>query len=245
MNWAITEKGYSQRRACRLVRIDPRVHQYRSTRDDGTALRRRLHELPSERRRFGYRRLHILLSREGRDVNWKKLYRIYREERPTVRKRGGRKRPSGTPAPIAIPQEANQRWSLDFVSDALVDGHRFRIPCVIDDFSHECLATITDTSISGERVARELDVIAERRGYPCMVVSDNGMELTSNAILTWQEDRGVKWHYIAPAKPPLSAIVNNRLPCSDAERLRGELQRTPLPQLPSRPRSHRGMRHRL
>ena len=127
----------------------------------------------AERRRFGYRRLHILLKREGWEVNWKKLYRIYREEGLTVRKRGGRKRAIGTRAPMAIPQGPNQRWSLDFVSDTLSDGRRFRILCVIDDFSRECLATVVDTSLSGVRVARELDRIAEMRGYPCMVVSDN------------------------------------------------------------------------
>ena len=102
-------------------------------------------ELASERRRFGYRRLHILLKREGWEVNWKKLYRLYREEGLTVRKRGGRKRAIGTRAPMTIPQGPNQRWSLDFVSDALADGRRFRILCVIDDFSRECLATVVDT----------------------------------------------------------------------------------------------------
>jgi putative transposase len=142
-------------------------------------------------------------------INWKKLYRLYKEERLTVRKRGGRKRSLGTRAPMAIPQGANQRWSLDFVSDTLTDGRRFRILCVIDDFSRECLATIVDNSISGERVARELDVIAERRGYPCMMVSDNGTELTSNAILAWQEDRRVGWHYIAPGKPQQNAFVES------------------------------------
>jgi putative transposase len=140
-------------------------------------------------------------------VNWKKLYRLYREERLTVRKRGGRKRALGTRAPMAIPQDANQRWSLDFVSDTLTDGRRFRILCVIDDFSRECLAAIVDNSISGERVARELDIIAEHRGYPCMIVSDNGTELTSNAILAWQEDRHVEWHYIAPGKPMQTDVV--------------------------------------
>jgi putative transposase len=87
---------------------------------------------------------------------------------------------------MAIPQDTNQRWSFDFVSDALVDGRRFRILCVIDDFSPECLATVVDNSLSGELITRELDVIAERRGYHCMVVSDNGTELTSNAVLAWQ-----------------------------------------------------------
>ena len=100
-----------------------------------------------------------------------------------MRKRGGRKRALGTRRPMAIPQGRNQRWSLDFVSDVLNDGRRFRILNVIDDFTRECLTTVVDNSLSGIRVARELDRIAERRGYPLMVVSDNGTELTSNAIL--------------------------------------------------------------
>jgi putative transposase len=209
VSWAIEDKGYSQRRACGLVGIDPRVFRYRSSRQDDADLRMRLRELAAERRRFGYRRLHLLLKREGFQVNWKKLYRLYREERLTVRKRGGRKRALGTRAPMTIPQDANQRWSLDFVSDTLTDGRRFRILCVIDDFSRECLATIADNSLSGERVARELDVIAERRGYPCMIVSDNGTELTSNAILAWQEERQVEWHYIAPGKPMQNGLVES------------------------------------
>lgn len=209
MSWAIETKGYSQRRACGLVGIDPRVYRYRSTREDDAELRSRLKALAAERRRFGYRRLHILLRREGVDVNWKKLYRVYREERLTVRKRGGRKRALGTRAPMAVPQESNQRWSLDFVSDTLVDGRRFRILCVIDDYSRECLAVIVDNSLSGERVARELDAIAEHRGYPCMVVSDNGTELTSNAMLKWQQERGVEWHYIAPGKPMQNGFVES------------------------------------
>lgn len=95
------------------------------------------------------------------------------------------------------------------MSDTLVDGRRFRILCVIDDFSRECLATVVDNSLSGERVARELDAIAERRGYPCMVVSDNGTELTSNAMLAWQQDRSVEWHYIAPDKLMQNGFVES------------------------------------
>ena len=209
MDWAMKEKSYSQRRACALAGIDPRVYRRRSKRPKDTELRVRLKELSSERRRFGYRRLHILLKREGWEVNWKKLYRIYREEGLTVRRRGGRKRAIGTRAPMAIPQEPNQRWSLDFVSDALSDGRRFRVLCVIDDFSRECLAAVVDTSISGIRVARELDRIAEMRGYPCMVVSDNGTELTSNAMLRWQQERQVEWHYIAPGKPMQNGLVES------------------------------------
>jgi len=209
VDWAIKEKRYSQRRACHIVGIDPRVYRYQSNRDDDADLRKRLRELASERRRFGYRRLHILLKREGMHVNWKKLYRIYKEERLTVRKRGGRKRALGTRAPMTIPQGANQRWSLDFVSDSLIDGRRFRILCVIDDFSRECLATVVDNSLSGERVTRELDKIIERRGSPCMIVSDNGTELTSNAMLKWQQDTQVDWHYIAPGKPMQNGFVES------------------------------------
>jgi putative transposase len=183
------------------VGLVPRVYRYKPVRDDGAGLRQRLRELAGERRRFGYRRLHLLLKREGVEVNWKKLYRLYKEERLTVSKRGCRKRALGTRAPMTVPQDPNQRWSLDFVSDTLLDGRRFRILCVIDDFSRECLATVADNSISGIRVARELDPIAHGRGYPCMVVNDNGTELTSNAMLKWQEDRHVEWHDIAPGKP--------------------------------------------
>ena len=203
------EKRYNQKRACALAGIDPRVFRRVSQRPEDAELRDRLKELSSARRRFGYRRLHILLKREGWQVNWKKLYRIYREEGLTVRKRGGRKRAVGTRAPMAIPQGPNQRWSLDFVSDSLSCGRRFRILNVIDDFSRGCLAAVVDTSLSGERVARELDRIAEMRGYPCLMVSDNGTELTSNAILKWQEDRKVDWHYIAPGKPMQNGFVES------------------------------------
>lgn len=110
---------------------------------------------------------------------------------------------------MAIPQGPNQRWSLDFVSVSLSCGRRFRILNVIDDFSRECLAAVVDTSLSGDRVARELDRIAEMRGYPCVVVSDNGTELTSNAILKWQEDRKVDWHYIVPGKPMQNGFVQS------------------------------------
>jgi len=179
VSWAIKDRHYSQRRACGLVGLAPKTYRYVSKRPDDSWLRQRLKELASQRRRFGYRRLHLMLRREGIMLNWKKLYRLYREERLMVRKRGGRKRALGTRAPMATPQCANQRWSIDFVSDALACSRRFRILAVVDDFSRECLALITDNSISGIRVARELDRIVEMRGRPCMIVSDNGTELTS------------------------------------------------------------------
>ncbi len=205
----MTERGYSQRRACGLVRIDPRVYRYKSRRPDDEDVRARLRTLASERRRFGYRRLHVLLRREGFQLNRKKLYRLYREEGLTVRKRGGRKRALGTRAPMLVPDSPNQRWSLDFVSDSLSDGRRFRVLAVIDDFSRECLGLVADNSLSGIRVTRELDRIAEMRGFPKTIVSDNGTELTSNAMLKWQQDRRVDWHYIAPGKPMQNGFVES------------------------------------
>ena len=193
--------GMSERRACRVIGADRASVRYQATRPDDGAIRERLKALAQERRRFGYRRLHVLLRREGQVVNRKRVQRIYREERLTVRRRGGRKRAMGTRAPIETPLAANQRWSLDFVSDQMTDGRRFRILTVIDNCTRECLGLVADTSLSGRRVARELDAIILRRGRPETIISDNGTEYTSNAILAWADDAGVGWHYIAPGKP--------------------------------------------
>ena len=198
MTWAVRERVYSQRRACGLVGLHPKTYRYAAKRSGDEELRIRLRELASQRRRFGYRRLGLMLKRQGIKLNRKKLYRLYKEERLTVRKRGGRKRALGTRAPMAIPQGRNLRWSLDFVADTLVSGRRVRILTLVDDFAREA-DPAGRPSLTGLRVARELDRVAELRRYPGIVVSDNGTELTSNAILTWQQQHGVEWHYIAPA----------------------------------------------
>jgi putative transposase len=166
-----------------------------------TELRRRLRDLANERRRFGYRRLFVLLRREGETSGINRIYRLYREEGLAVRRRRSRRKAVGTRAPILVEARANVRWSLDFVHDQFACGRRFRILNIIDDVTGECLGAIPDTSISGRRVARELSAIIERRGKPGMIVSDNGTELTSNAILRWCAEHGIDWHYIAPGKP--------------------------------------------
>ncbi|MCM0033483.1 MAG: IS3 family transposase [Sandarakinorhabdus limnophila] len=201
--------GLSERRACSLIGVARRVVRYEPTRPDDAGLRVRLRELAGERRRFGYRRLGYLLAREGLVPNHKKLLRIYREEGLKVRRRGGRKRALGTRAPMTMPQGPNQRWSLDFVSDAFACGRRFRILCVVDDFTRECLALVADTSLSGARVARELDGVLVARGKPLTVVSDNGTELTSTSILRWSQEQHIEWHYIAPGKPTQNAFVES------------------------------------
>jgi putative transposase len=200
----------SERRACRVIGTDRTSVRYQGVRPADDALRERLKALAEERRRFGYRRLHVLLRREGHAVNKKRVQRLYREERLTVRRRGGRKRAVGTRRPIPTPLAANQRWSLDFVCDQLTDARRFRILAVVDDCTRECLALVADTSISGRRVARELDDIIRRRGRrPDTIVSDNGTELTSNAILGWADATGVGWHYIAPGKPQQNGFIES------------------------------------
>ncbi len=137
------------------------------------------------------------------------MQRLYPEEKLTVRRRGGRKRAIGTRAPITVPLGPNERWSLDFVSDQMTDGRRFRILTVVDDCTRECLALVADTSLSGSRVARELDAIIGRRGRSTSIVSDNGTELTSNAILGWVDRTGVKWHFIAPGKPQQNGFIES------------------------------------
>ena len=204
----------SERRACRVVGTDRSSVRYAATRPDDGHLRERLKALAHERRRFGYRRLHVLLRREGHLVNRKRVQRLYREEKLTVRRRSGRKRALGERRPIEPALVADQRWSLDFVADQMTDGRRFRILEVFDDCTRECLNLLADTSISGRRVARELDAIIAWRGRPGTIVSDNGTELTSNAILEWADDRQVGWHYIAPGKPQqngFSESFNGRL----------------------------------
>jgi putative transposase len=205
----MAEKNCLQRRARRLAGIAPRVHRSCSSRADASGLRSRLRERPSERRRVGSRRLPVLLEREGGEVNWKKLSRIYRDERLALRKRGGRKRAPGTRAPMAIPQGPTQRWPPDFVSDSLAWGRRFRVRCISDDFGRECPGAVVDTAIPGRRVAREPDRIAALRGTPGLVVSDNGTELISNAILTWPQERKVEWHDLAPGKPRPNGFVES------------------------------------
>jgi putative transposase len=199
----------SERRACRVIDCVRMTVRYRSRRPDDPRLRERLLALARERRRFGYRRLLIFLRREGFDVNHKRLFRIYREERLMVRKRGGRKRALGTRSPMPVPALPNDLWALDFLSDQLICGRRFRILAVYDVCTRRCLAVIADFSISGRRVSRELNLLIVVHGNPRAIVSDNGTELTSNAILSWTAETGVDWHYIAPGKPVQNAFIES------------------------------------
>ncbi len=199
----------SERRACKLANLDRSTFQYQKQSGGHDALRKRIREIADERRRFGYRRIHLILEREGFKVNHKKLFRLYREEGLAVRRRKGRKRALGMRRPILVPDRANQRWSLDFVSDALSDGRRFRVLCIVDDCTREVLSLLVDRSFLGHRMTRELDTLIARRGAPDIIVSDNGTEMTSHAVLKWCQDTGVNWHYIQPGKPMQNAFVES------------------------------------
>ena len=198
----------SQRRACRLVSVDPKTVR-RDRPPDNPEIRTRMREIAATRRRFGYRRIGLMLEREGITMNEKKLRRLYREEGLAVKRRRGRKRATGTREPMLVPDGPCKRWSLDFVSDVFGPARRFRMLNVIDDYTRECLALVADTSLSGARVARELDRCIRLYGKPETIVSDNGTELTSRAIIEWQNQTGIAWHYIAPGKPQQNGFVES------------------------------------
>jgi transposase InsO family protein len=199
----------SERRACSIIGADRKMIRYRSSRPRDAALRGRLRDLANARRRFGYRRLFVLLRREGEPSGINRIYRLYREEGLTVRKRRARRKAVGTRAPILVEARPNARWSLDFVHDQFANGRRLRILNIVDDVTKECLGAIPDTSISGRRVARELTAIVERRGKPAMIVSDHGTEFTCNAMLAWSKDTVVDWHFIAPGKPMQNGFIES------------------------------------
>jgi transposase InsO family protein len=201
--------GLSERRACQIAGADRKTIRYQLRRAPDTVLRGRLRELANERRQFGYRRLFVLLRRKGEPSGINRIYRLYSEEGLTVRKRKARREAIGTRAPILVEARANARWSLDFVHDQFACGRRFRVLNVFDDVTRECLTAIPDRSISGRRVARELTTLIERRGRPGMIVSDNGTELTSNAILRWCAEHKIEWHYIAPGKPMQNGFIES------------------------------------
>lgn len=172
----------SQRRACRLVGVDPKTVR-RDKPPDNPDVREEMKAIASKRRRFGYRRIGVLLERKGMFMNHKKLYRLYTEEKLAVRRRRGRKRARGSRTPMPVALYPGECWSLDFVSDTFGASRKFRMLAVNDDRCRENLCLMADTSISGARVARELDALVRVYGKPAYIVSDNGTEFTSRAIL--------------------------------------------------------------
>jgi putative transposase len=194
--------GLSQRRACRLAGTARSTIRYRRRReDDDGALRDRLRDLAAQRPRFGYRRLHALLRREGIVVNHKRVARLYRVEGLAVRRRKRRSRTRLRRGRPPAPNGANQQWALDFLEDALASGRKIRLLSVIDVFTREALALEVDTSLPARAVVRVLARLGEERPLPAQLVLDNGPELISRVLEEWAHERAVALHFIEPGKP--------------------------------------------
>jgi len=202
------EVELSQRRACGLMGLYRATCRYRKRRCEDERLRARLRELAEARRRFGYRRLQILLEREGWQVNHKRVYRLYVEEKLSLRRKRGRKR-SLVRQPLPAAVAANQMWSVDFMSDTLSSGRRFRTLNIVDDYTRECLAIEVDTSLGGMRVVRVLEELKRQRGLPRQIRSDNGPEFVSRAVDQWAYEQRLQWHTIQPGRPMENSYVES------------------------------------
>ncbi len=205
------ERKLSQRRACRIVGLSRSVAQYHLRRIEPAGLREKMLDLARQRPRFGCPRIHILLRREGFEVNHKRVHRMYCEEKLQIRRRR-RRRKGVAAAPrevIPKPDRPHARWSMDFVSDSLADGRAFRTLNVVDDYSRVCVAIEVDISLPGERVGRTLDQAAAKTGWPEVIVVDNGPEFTGKAMDQWAYERGITLHHIDPGKPVQNAFVES------------------------------------
>lgn len=196
------------RRACVLIGVDPKTVR-RDRPPDNPKIREEMHKNSEKRRSFSYQRVGIMLERKGMIMNEKKLYRIYPEEGLSVRRRRGRKRARGSRTPMPVPLRPNQRWSLDLLPDTFGACRKGRILAVNDYCCRQNLAQNADTSISGTRLARELDPLVRIYCKPSCIVSDNGTEFTSKAILKWANDNKVEWHHIGPGNPQQNGYIES------------------------------------
>lgn len=196
------------RRACRLLQIHWNSYYYQPRPDRNVEIRKRLKELADQRRRFGCRRLHVLLKREGHEVNHKRIERLYREEGLSLKRRK-RKRISHIRLELPKVTKPNQYWAMDFVSDTLFYGRRIRALAVIDLYTRESLAIEVDHSLPGQRVVRILDRLIEQKGTPEAITSDNGPEFTSIVMDKWAHENGIKLDFIRPGKPIENAYAES------------------------------------
>ena len=199
----------SERRACGLADVGRSRCRYQARRRDDQELRQRLRELAGERRRFGYRRLTVMLRREGRLVNHKRVYRLYGEEGLAVRRRQRKRLKAAARQPLVLPTRANQAWTMDFTHDNLASGRKFRTLNLMDGFTRESPRIEVDTSLPGLRVVRVLEEVAQQRGYPEAIQVDNGPEFISRVVDQWAFEHGVELHFIEPGKPTQNAFIES------------------------------------
>ncbi len=205
----VSSLGLSIRKACLLVELSRTAYGYQSHREDDTALRNRLRELAGQRKRFGSPRLHVMLKREGLVVNHKRTERLYSEEGLALRRKRRRKGAAGARMIIPAPERPNQKWSMDFVTDSIATGRRFRALAIVDDYSRECPAIEVDTSMGGRRVVGVLERLAELRGLPEVITVDNGPEFAGRALDEWAYRKGIKLSFIRPGKPVENAFAES------------------------------------
>lgn len=206
----VARYGVSHRRACQAMSFPRSTHHYRARRDPQDALRLRLRDLAASRVRYGYRRLHVLLRREGWQVNLKRVYRLYRQEQLALRRKKPRRRVScrdRVDRPAA--EAADQVWSMDFMSDALADGRKFRALTVIDVYTRECLAIRVDTRFTSEQVVKVLEGLAYLRRAPRALRVDNGPEFTGRMVDLWAYVNGVTLDFSEPGKPTDNAFIES------------------------------------
>lgn len=196
--------------ACRIMAISQNTKRYiPKDNPENERLTVRLKELSTKYPRYGYRRLHILLLREGEQVNEKRTYRLYKEAGLTLKRKSKKRRYEKRGMPEKPERKANTRWAMDFVSDRTRMGAAFRVLVVMDVVTKECLALEADKSLGGKRVEQVLNRIAMFRGYPDEILTDNGPEFTSNAMNAWSYDHKVKHIFIDPGKPMQNGTVES------------------------------------
>jgi putative transposase len=203
------ERGFGITRACGLLMISRSLYGYRSHRPAPAGLRERICELAGEKRRYGYRRIHVLLRREGWRVNRKRTYRLYRDAGLAVRRRKRKRIGLFERKPLPKPSTVNRSWSMDFVSDGLCDGRRLRVLAIVDDYSRECLVLEVDTSITGKRVVAVLERLADLRGLPLSITVDHGPEFEGQVLDAWAYQARVRLSFIRPGKPVENAYIES------------------------------------
>jgi putative transposase len=199
----------SERRVARLLPIQLATLRYRTRRDPQLGLRMRLRELAANRVRFGYRRLTVLLRREGWPVNAKRIYRLYTEDGLAVRTKVRKKIARRTRVPAVKAVRPNEKWSMDFVAARLLDGRWFRVLTVVDQFTRECLLLLADSSLTGQKVAWGLAQVIAERGTPTSITVDNGSEFYSRAMEAWAYQYGVQLDFIRPGKPVENSYIES------------------------------------